>query len=827
MKSCYHLFWQLLMYSCARLSLLFLGFLLVSMYRQDDSSLLGHVDLSEPTPIWNTLSICPTGLTNDQNTGEKLLSVVGKGTGLSFTVQIAEGASEIALDQPHTVNVQGDQVSVFQFIPPQGISDKQLDITATSQSTVAAYLKVSQNCKEVDVQKDLESINYKKESLRLSFATKGRITLSSVSIPPLTVSVSRWFIGISLKNLSGDVKLSESKNVTLKLTRSFDYNYATPICVLVFVSFLVGILVSIFAYFLFEESLIQVKPGEGDQFKKNDNLKVLVCEMWEVIRCHWFSSGPETYSYIIGILGIVLMIGAFQFVLSYWDTMIQEGNRDNCYYNDFCYRVANHDIPFNLMISNLTYIIHGLILAVWVLMLEAKVNLRRRSGRVAVREKAIEERYPFSVGYTFSWALVFQGLLSALCHLCPSTFTYLFELAFMFVIASLTVLLLLYNGTEQNRSQNENPDDVFFELFRACLLIFYILFALLIPNSRLNKIMLGFFNAILIIWWLVVVFQEFRKLDMLPRFSGILCGSLPLCVTCMGYLPSTNPNGWALITLSFFCFVELQTKRGLWEKLLKRKFGKLLGKGTLQVIFISVTSIILVAAVLVFLLLPTTNKTSSPENYRGKNKECVILGFFDWHGLWQFVSSFALLMGAFVVMFISFEPEQCPQAERRKNKVKEYSEQEYCVPKERRAAQAKMRGNKESETPLKKRQYRVEGEVIRKYIRKERTVQAKTRGNKESETPLKKRQYRVEGEVIRKYIRKERTVQAKTRGNKESEIRKKEGKEHSEPEYDEKNERRKNKVKEYREQEYCVPKARRAAQAKMRGNKESGDFWGV
>ena len=137
-------------------------------------------------------------MTNNVTTGKKLLSVVGKGSGLSFTVQIAEGASEIALDEQHTVDVQGDEVSVFQFIPPQGISDKQLDITATSESKVAAYLKVSQNCKEVDVQKDLERIDYKKESLRLSFATKGRITLSRVSIPPLTDSVSGWFIGIEL-----------------------------------------------------------------------------------------------------------------------------------------------------------------------------------------------------------------------------------------------------------------------------------------------------------------------------------------------------------------------------------------------------------------------------------------------------------------------------------------------------------------------------------------------------------------------------------------------------------------------------------------------------
>ena len=260
-----------MMYSCVRLSLSFLGFLHVSLYQQVDSSLLGHVNLFEPTPVWNTLSICPTRSTNDQNTGEKLLSVVGKGSGLSFTVQIVEGVSEIALDEPHTVNVWKNEVSVFQFISSQGISNKQLDITATSQSKFAAYLKVSQNCKEVDLQEDLESIDYEKESLRLSFATKGRITLSRVSIPPLTDSVSTWFIGIGLKNL-GDDKFNGSKKVTLKLSRLFDYNYATPICVLFFLSLVVGIGVSIFAYFLFEESLTQVKPGGGNQFNNNADL---------------------------------------------------------------------------------------------------------------------------------------------------------------------------------------------------------------------------------------------------------------------------------------------------------------------------------------------------------------------------------------------------------------------------------------------------------------------------------------------------------------------------------------------------------------------------
>ena len=483
------------------------------------------MDLSKPTPVWNTLNICPPTLTYNQNRGEKLLSVVGKGSGHSFTVQIAEGASEIALDQPHTVNVQGDEVSVFQFISRQGISDKQLDITATSQSNVASYLKVSQNCKEVDVQKDPQSIDYKKESLRLSFVTKGRITLSSVSIPPLTDSVSKWFIGIGLKNLSGDVKRSESKSVTLKLTRSFDYSYTTPIFVLLFVSFVVGILVSIVAYYLFEKSLTQVKPGRG---VCNLNLRITYRDLLEVIIDHWFSFGPKTYSYITGIVGAVHMVAVFQFAFENWYTMIQEGDRDNCYYNDFCYRVANHDIPFNLMISNLTYIVHGLILVVWVLILETKVNVRCQSGRDAVEATAMKKRYCFSIGYAFSWGLVFEGLFSTLYHFCPSRFTFQFDSAFMFIIAGLTVLLL-YNGIEQNRCPSsgnaKHPVGAsnFFLFFIVPLFTFNYFGVLFNSDSGLNKVMQGFFFAFLIIWWLVMDFWAFRKLDIHKKIRGDDC----------------------------------------------------------------------------------------------------------------------------------------------------------------------------------------------------------------------------------------------------------------------------------------------------------------
>ena len=585
--------------------------------------------------------------------------MVGKGSGLSFTVQIAEGASEIALDQPHTVNVQGDEVSVFQFISPQGISDKQLDITATSQSNVAAYLKVSQNCKEVDVQKDPQSIDYKKESLRLSFATKGRITLSSVSIPPLTDSVSRWFIGISLKNLSGDVKRSESKSVTLKLTRSFDYSYTTPIFVLLFVSFVVGILVSIVAYYLFEESITQVRPARGSRVS-NLNLRITYREL---------SFGPETHSYIKGLVGTKLMIDAFQFVFENWYTMIQEGDRDNCYYNDFCYRVANHDIPFNLMISNLPYIVHGLILVVWVLMVETKVNRRCKSGRTILNAAAIKKRYSFFIAYAFSWALVFQGLFSALYHLCPNRLTFQFDSAFMFVIAGLT-LLLLYNGIDQSRCLS--PDNVKYQIGAGNFFFIFIVslfrfnhYGALFNSDWLNTVMQMLFFVFLILWWLMMVRWAFRELgiwqkicsgnrkDRLMAFLFIIL-VLPLPPSVIYWKYSDLAQAFLYVCIFWTLSAILIRIVG---KLSNFKFGEPF-EDTVKFCFYVLTVIMLVTAACVFEGRPTTDKTSSPENSRDKNEECVILGFFDCHDLWHFLSSFALLMGAFVIMFLSSEPLQ-------------------------------------------------------------------------------------------------------------------------------------------------------------------------
>ena len=783
-----------------------LGFLNIFVYEAERSStLLGRMDISQPKPVWNSQTICPPRSVKPR---DRFMSVLGT-AGVSFAVDLSQNPSEIMLDIPQTVDVKDTKAIVFPFNPPKDISDRQLDITVTSTSNTPAYLKVSQI--RTDVDDNIEVVDYKKASLRLSFAKKGRITLSKVSVPPLTDSTSTWFVGIALKNSTGSLKPTESKYVTLKLSQSFAYSYAGPICAFFFVSLLLGIVVSIAGLRLFKEYLLKVNIPEPlakvnasnrDQDNQpstrqdngNNSLSDMITKfgafifaMLKVAYKCWFSGGPKTYSYATGVAGFVLMIGACQFVIANWYVMIQEGDRDDCYYNDLCYRVSDyHDIPLNLMISNLTYIVHALILTVCVWYMETELhlfceNLKKSviSGEQATQPgngqengnnsdnrqstssgcngkqhealpnhvfvcpnialhlqegavpeytlgdkekktlmaRALKRKYSYSIGYAFAWALLFEGLFSLLYHLCPSRYTFQFDSAFMFVIAGLTVLLV-YNGMElsecpvEEQPGEQHPIELdvqrgeqhqvelqsveqhpvkepveelpvgalnFFLYFIVPLFIFNYIGTLYHSESGLAIGLQVVFFISLVIWWFAMGLWAFHKLRLKGVFSLGKCGG-NTCYYIFGCVispPALFVPIFLLMDLSqvflFTCIVEsfwaVSAKAKLFQKLWKlccaiwkllrhcKCSGMCEWPEFLRGFYVFVTVACLTGAFGVFLGLPTTNKTASPEDSRDLNKECAILEFFDWHDLWHFLSSFALLMGAFVVMFISAKSE--------------------------------------------------------------------------------------------------------------------------------------------------------------------------
>ena len=70
-------------------------------------------------------------------------------------------------------------------------------------------------------------------------------------------------------------------------------------------------------------------------------------------------------------------------------------------------------------------------------------------------------------------------------------------------------------------------------------------------------------------------------------------------------------------------------------------------------IYVLITVALLVSAIVIFKAFPTTDKAKTPEKSRNENDECKWFGFFDYHDIWHFLSSFGLLMGAHLLMYAS------------------------------------------------------------------------------------------------------------------------------------------------------------------------------
>ena len=588
---------------------------------------------------WSSLIICPS---RDHNNKDQEKHLVLSGTpNLAFRVQVESSVVKIVLNKPLTFDLgQYESFKVFQFIPTEDISDMQLDVTVTSESDdVPAYLKVSRDCK--DVNENIDVVDYKGKSIRLSFAKKGRITLSRVSIPPLTDSTSSWFIGIAIKNATGETPDKATKTVTLTLKRSFNYSYFWPIFLLIVLSVVCGALVACCGICSFSIS------QEGGM---EECCKVV----WS-----WFKRGPKTYSYITGVAGFVLMIGAGQFVFANWHLMIQEGDRDTCYYNDFCYRVSKYDdIPFNLMISNLTYMIHGLILAISVMYMEAKLFSRYRNSN------DLPPQYAFSMGYAFAWALFFEGCFSLVYHLCPTKLTFQFDTGFMFVIAGL-IVVLLYNGIEMKENSGERGlvDAANFFLYFLVPLYIFNYFGTL-SHSETGLVNTAVFLIFAAIWWIFItfwtgwkLFPDFRcsityiKENPCKCFWFFLGFVLPLILH--GVFKSNIPDAFLYTCIAESMVVITGNASYNWEKIKRAICAESKCRVIIQGAYILSMTILWGFAVWFFDKKATTDKSLTPEKSRDYNQECKILNFFDAHDLWHILSSHALLMSAYVVMFMS------------------------------------------------------------------------------------------------------------------------------------------------------------------------------
>ena len=433
--------------------------------------------------------------------------------------------------------------------------------------------------------------------------------------------------------------------------------------------------------------------------------KTFPIKQWlKVIGVTWFGQGIKTYSYLTGVLAVSFMVGSAQFVIARWSNMIEGGNRDLCYYNELCYRpIAIADIPSNFMLSNVPYVIHGVFLALTFSFREAIALEASQSRNKYSLQNARCKRftpYDYSLAYALAWALVFEGLFSATYHLCPSRLTFQFDSAFMFIISGL-VVVALYNcrvrginliETEGKSAKHPSETTVqapkYFLFFVVPLLVLNYL-----GSVRDTSGLPRFFEAcywIALVLWLIIMYVwtfqkvgvpcswkwcgtdgECRTVDAIVKWVWLLI--FPLCLLIIGIKQKDDWSQFflfscvAAVALSILGLMSFDTALSLkrhresdgdcWVWIKQHchpiKICKLLWRNWHRVLFMIVTFIFWVFAMYFFKIKSTTRKVDPPSVSRTKNAECVLWDFFDYHDIWHMLSSFALFMSAYLLIYVT------------------------------------------------------------------------------------------------------------------------------------------------------------------------------
>lgn len=357
----------------------------------------------------------------------------------------------------------------------------------------------------------------------------------------------------------------------------------------------------------------------------------------------------DLYLQFLIISGLFYITPSIQFVF------FQKNNIVNCYYNLKC-KYPMYFIPaFNNVISNILYIIYGLIYIIIVKFKKSNINQLNEIG--IYKNK--------SLYYCLGICLILEGISSSFYHICPSRLNLQFDTTFMF-IGILYCYLTLYN--KRHMGDICNP------------LKFYILvFLLIILNilsliNKTNTTHMWFWIIIFIISSYCLIFtsiyiysghvydfdiKSFKILaNMLrnehliknPKFWLIFLSNIfTICMLIYASFVKPYFTGWMLligiINLTIYFLYYLVTKI-----LNKEKISNLI------LIFIIIDFVFMIIS-LYFYSNTNYNTFVSIEKSNEINGKCILFNYFDNHDIWHFFSASTLFIFIIIILFIDYDIE--------------------------------------------------------------------------------------------------------------------------------------------------------------------------
>ena len=354
-------------------------------------------------------------------------------------------------------------------------------------------------------------------------------------------------------------------------------------------------------------------------------------------------------------LKFLIISGLFYITPSIQFVMYQSNNVINCYYNFKC-KYSYYFIPaFNNVISNILYVIYGL---VYIIIVKFKPNSNKDFNDLGIYKNK-------SLYYCLGICLIFEGISSAFYHICPSRLNLQFDTTFMF-IGILYSYLTLYN--KRHFGDICNPLKFYIMIFMLIVL------NILSLVNKTNNNHIWFWLIIFIITTYCLIFtsiyiytgkhydfdiKSFSELLKLiknenliktPKFWMIL-SSNTFTVGMLLYASFIKPYfiGWmlmiGLVNLLIYFIYYLSIKILNKEKIMN-----------IIIVFMFV-DIIFMAFSLYFYSKTNYNTFIDIKESNKINEKCILFNYFDNHDIWHFMSSTTLFIFMLIILFIDFDLE--------------------------------------------------------------------------------------------------------------------------------------------------------------------------
>lgn len=371
------------------------------------------------------------------------------------------------------------------------------------------------------------------------------------------------------------------------------------------------------------------------------------------------SKKSQLYTRNLLTIAIFYGVPVVQLVYTYQKVLHVTGNQDICYYNFLCSHPFNVFSDFNHVFSNVGYVLLGILFLglVW-----RRDRIHKSASRVNPRlDKYFGIPRHFGLYYAMALALMMEGILSGSYHVCPNYSNFQFDTAFMYIIASLCMLKIY---------QSRHPD-INANAYSACFTFAIILLIGVIGVFDGSVVFWIAFSVLHFLCCLLLSIQLYYigrwKLNcgIFKRIYLILRNDLckhfirPMYPDRLVLLLIGNFVNWGLLsyglvahmrdfgTFLLAIFITNLLLYSMFYIIMKLRYKeKILPQPKIYIILATLTW----GAAMYFFLQKSISWQQTPAQSRNRNRECLVLHFYDVHDIWHFLSSAALFFSFMVLL---------------------------------------------------------------------------------------------------------------------------------------------------------------------------------